>query len=255
MGELTPVLFPFMCVFLRTTGIFVTAPVLAARYIPSAVKVGLSLVTSFFLAGFANAIPMPDSYAGMAKSFLGEIFFGLFVGFVAAALMAAIEVAGHMVDVSIGFGLANVVDPARGSSSPLMGIFKYLLVTVMFMMLDGHHLFIRGLAESFTLIPAGGATINAAWAALSIETAGKMLLIGLVLSCPVWAAILITDVAMGVVAKSVPQMTVFLVGMPVKSLVGFIVLSASVGFYGIFTQEITLTLRNILESLLGAFAR
>jgi flagellar biosynthetic protein FliR len=60
---------------------------------------------------------------------------------------------------------------------------------------------------------------------------------------------------MGVVAKSVPQMNVFLVGMPVKSLVGFIVLSASVGFYGIFTQEITLTLRNILESLLGAFAR
>ena len=81
-----------------------------------------------------------------------------------------------------------------------------------------------------------------------------MLLIGVVLSLPVWASMLITDVGLGVIARAVPQMNVFVIGLPVKSLVGFMILSASVGFYGVFTEEITVTLRNLLENLLGASA-
>lgn len=255
MGEFVPALFPFMCVFLRTTGIFVTAPVLAAKYIPASVKVGLSLATSFFLAGLALSTPVPETFAGMAAAFAGEIAFGLFVGFIAAMIMASVEIAGHLADIELGFGLSNVIDPEHGASSPLMGIFKYLLITLIFMMLDGHHLFIRALAESFRIIPAGSATVSALWAAVSVETAAKMLRVGLELSCPVWAAMLVTDIALGVVARNVPQMNIFVVGMPVKAIAGLMVLSASLGFYGVFTQEITITLRNILESLLGAFAR
>ncbi|HHX29579.1 MAG: flagellar biosynthetic protein FliR [Bacillota bacterium] len=254
MGDLSEAMFPFMCVFLRTTGVFVTAPVLAARFVPAAVKVGLSLIMSFFLLPSVEAAAMPGSYALMAGAFLGEIAYGLLTGFIAAALMAAVEVAGQVVDVQMGFGLSNVLDPEQGSSSPLMGIFKYLLMTLIFMALDGHHLFIRGLAQSFEVIPAGRATIASFWAALSVETVGRMLLIGVVLSLPVWASMLITDVGLGVIARAVPQMNVFVIGLPVKSLVGFMILSASVGFYGVFTEEITVTLRNLLENLLGASA-
>jgi flagellar biosynthetic protein FliR len=252
MGELSEALYPFMCVFLRTTGVFVTAPVLAARFIPPAVKVGLSLIVSFLLFPSVEAAPMPESYALMAGALLGEVAYGLLTGFIAAVLMAAVEVAGHIVDVQMGFGLSNVLDPEQGSSSPLMGIFKYLLVTLVFMMLDGHHLFIRGLARSFGSMPAGRAKITSLWAAASVETVGEMLLIGILLSLPIWASMLITDVSLGVVARAVPQMNVFVIGLPVKSLVGFMILAASLGFYGVFTEEITASLRNLLESLLGA---
>jgi flagellar biosynthetic protein FliR len=169
----------------------------------------------------------------------------------AAALLAAVDVAGQVVDVQMGFGLSNVLDPEQGLSSPLMGIFKYLLITLIFMMLDGHHLIIRALSKSFDIMPAGRVTLTAFWAQLSVTTVAQMLLIGIVLSIPIWAAMLITDVSLGVVARAVPQMNVFVIGLPVKTLVGFLILSASIGFYGVFTEEIATTLRNLLESLLG----
>jgi len=251
MVDMSDALFGYMCVFLRTTGIFVTAPVLAARFIPPAVKVGLSLLVSFLLMPVVQAAPMGESYAETAVALLGEIGYGLFIGFMAAALLAAVDVAGQIVDVQMGFGLSNVLDPEQGHSSPLMGIFKYLLITLIFMMLDGHHLMIRALSKSFEIMPAGKVSLAAFWAQLSVTTAAQMLLIGVVLAIPIWAAMLITDVALGVVARAVPQMNVFVIGLPVKSLVGFMILSASIGFYGVFTEEIATTLRNLLESLLG----
>jgi flagellar biosynthetic protein FliR len=99
------------------------------------------------------------------------------------------------------------------------------------------------------------ARIPGAWADVALGAASRMMLVAAVLSCPMWASMLITDVALGVLARSVPQLNVFVVGMPVKALVGLTVLSASVGFYGVFTKEISLSVRNILESLLGVLAR
>jgi flagellar biosynthetic protein FliR len=258
MKEVDPLLtslFPFLCVFLRTTGLFVTAPVLGARFIPVQVKVGLSLATAYFLLNAVKVAETPVTLLGWAGAALGEVAFGLFMGTCASILMAAVEVAGHVVDVGMGFGLANVVDPGFGASAPLMGTFKYLLITVIFMMLDGHHLFLQGLAESFKVLPAGAAGIPAAWAEVALGAVSRMLLVAVVLSCPMWASMLITDVALGVLARSVPQLNIFVIGMPVKALVGLTVLSASLGFYGIFTKEISLSVRNILESLLGVFAR
>ncbi|MEX0974436.1 MAG: flagellar biosynthetic protein FliR [Bacillota bacterium] len=248
-------LFPFACVFLRTVGLFVTAPVLGARFVPVQVRVGLSLATAYFLSGLVAVSSTPSTLAAWAGAALGEVLFGLFMGTCASILLAAVEVAGHVVDVEIGFGMANVIDPEFGSSSPLMGTFKYLLITVLFMALDGHHLFLWGLGQSFRVLPAGTAGIPIAWAEVAVKSASNMMLVAVVLSCPIWASMLITDVALGVLARSVPQLNIFVVGMPVKVLVGLTVLSASVGFYGTFTKEISLSVRSILESLLGVFAR
>lgn len=258
MNEAGPFLawmFPFLCVFLRTAGLFVTAPVLGARFIPVQVKVGLALSTSYFLWDSVNTAGVPETLLGLASSAAGEIAFGLVMGTLSSMLMAAVEVAGHIVDIEMGFGLANVVDPEFGSSAPLMGTFKYLLVTMIFMMLNGHHLFIQGLVESFRLLPAGMAGVPLSWAQVAISSASRMILIATVLSCPMWASMLLTDVALGVMARAVPQLNIFVVGMPVKVLVGLTVLSASLGFYGVFTEEMSLSVRNLLDSLLGVFAR
>ena len=248
-------LFPFMCIFLRTIGLFVTAPVLGARFIPAQLKVALSLVMASFLWSYVKTSPVPTSTAGWIASAMGEVAFGLFVGMIASIVLSAVETAGHIADVELGFGLANVIDPELGSSAPLLGTLKYLLITVVFLALDGHHLFIRGLAESFSILPAGAARIPSAWADLATSAAGRMLLVSLVLSCPIWVSMLITDVALGVLARSVPQLNVFVVGIPVKALVGLAVLCASLGFYGVFTEELTGLLRNVLQNFMGALSR
>ena len=248
-------LFPFACVFLRTVGLFVTAPILGAKFVPVQVKVGLSLVMAFLLTGSVTFAEVPITLLEWLGAALGEVLFGLFMGMCAAIILAAVELAGHVVDVEIGFSMANVIDPVFGGTSALMGTFKYLLISVLFLAIDGHHLFLWGLSESFRLLPAGTAGIPSAWVEIAIQGAGRMMLIAVVLSCPVWASLLITDVALGVLARSVPQLNIFVVGMPVKALVGLAVLSGSVGFYGAFTKEISLSVRSILESLIGVFAR
>jgi len=247
-------LFPFICVFLRTIGLFVTAPVLGARFIPVQLKVALSLSMASFLWSFVKTAGVPASIAGWIASALGEVVFGLFMGMLASMLLAAVETAGHIADTELGFGLANVIDPEFGSSAPLLGTLKYLLITVIFLALDGHHLFIRGLAESFAVLPAGAARVPSAWAELATKAAGRMLLVSVVLSCPVWVSMLITDVALGVLARSVPQLNVFVVGIPTKVLVGLAVLCASLGFYGVFTEELLRLLRNVLQSFMGALS-
>jgi len=248
-------LFPFACAFLRVLGLFITAPIFGAKFVPSQVKVALSLATAFFIVGAIPAGDAPATLFAWLGAALGEILFGLFMGACASMLLAAVEVAGHIEDMEIGFSMANVIDPAFGSSAALVGTFKYLLISVLFMALDGHHLFLWGISESFRLLPAGTAFVPAAWAEIAVGTVGKMMLIAIVLSCPIWISILITDAALGVLARSVPQLNVFVVGMPVKVLVGFTVLSASIGFYGAFTKEITESVRTVLASLLGVFAR
>lgn len=248
-------LFPFACVFLRTMGLFVTAPILGARFVPAQVKVALSLLMAFFLTSSITVATTPATLFGWLVAATGEVLFGLFMGTCASIVLAAVEVAGHVVDTEIGFSMANVIDPAFGGTSALMGTFKYLLISVIFMAMNGHHLFLWGLSESFNVLPAGLAYLPSAWAEVAVQAAGRMLLIAVVLSCPVWASLLITDVALGVLARSVPQLNIFVVGMPVKALVGLAVLSASLGFYGAFTEEISLSVRTMLESLLGVFAR
>lgn len=247
--------FPLLWITLRTVGFVVTAPVLGTRYIPGLVKAAISLLLGYILWPIVPVAPSPDTPAGFIMVAASEVVLGLLLGFCGTIMMAAIETAGHIVDMKIGFGMANVIDPHYGQPSPILGIFKYLLIMLIFLGIDGHHILIKALFESFEIVPAGAAFVPTEWSLIGLGAASKMFKIALVLSCPVWASTLIIDFALGVIARTVPQMNVFVVGIPMKTLVGLGILSASVAFYGVFTREITLTIQNLLESLLGVMSR
>ncbi|MGI6163123.1 MAG: flagellar biosynthetic protein FliR [Bacillota bacterium] len=247
--------FPFMWIVLRTTGLFITAPVIGTKYIPWSVKVTMSLIMGYLLWLIIPVAPSPHSIGGFVVAAAGEIVLGLLLGFCGSVMMAAIETAGHIADMEIGFGMANVIDPQYGQPSPILGIFKYLLMILVFLGIDGHHLFIKALFKSFEIVPAGAATIPAAWPQIGLGAASSMLKTALILSCPVWASALIVDFALGAIARTVPQMNMFVVGIPIKTLVGLGIMSASIVFYGVFTEEITLSMEHLLESLLGAMSK
>ena len=175
-------------------------------------------------------------------------------GFMGTIIMGAIELAGHVADVEMGFGIANVMDPHYGTSSPLLGTIKYILVTLCFLSINGHHMFIVALRDSFNLVPAGAGVVVTAWAQLGLQAFSKMLWIALLLSCPIWASMLIVDITLGIVAQTVPQLNVFVVGIPLKALVGLAILSVSAGFIGIFTKEITSLVQALLHSMLEVLA-
>ena len=255
MDALLQTIFPFMWVVLRTTGIFITAPVIGAKYVPWPVKVSMSLAIGYCLWLTLPISYHPTSIPGFVVSAAGEIVFGLFLGFCGTIMMAAIETAGHIVDMEIGFGMANVIDPQYGQPSPILGIFKYLLMILVFLGINGHHLFLKALVTSFAAVPAGSASVPAAWAQLGLNAGAEMLRASLMLSCPVWASSLIVDFALGAIARTVPQMNVFVIGIPIKTLVGFGVIAASIMFYGVFAGEITFSIERLIKSFLEAAAR
>ncbi len=253
MDQWLILVFPFLCVVLRTAGLFITAPVLGAKYIPAPLKAGLCLISGFFMWPEVRIGSMPETLASLWFPAIGEVAFGLVMGTIASLFMSAVELAGQIADMGMGFGLANVIDPVFGGSVPIMGMFKYLVVTALFLAFDGHHLFIRALFQSFEIVPAGAAFIPAEWAAMGLQTVSQMFWAAIMLSCPIWASMLAVDVALGMAAKSVPQMNVFVVGMPVKALVALGVMSAAVSFYGIFTSNFVASLKSLMDGLLGVF--
>ena len=246
---------PFLWIALRTGGVLTTAPVLGTRYVPWSIKVTVSLVTAFFLWNVVPRAPVPEGLPGLALAAFGEVLFGIVIGFMGTVMLAAIEMAGYIADAEIGFGIANVVDPHYGQPAPLLGTFQYLLVLLVFLEMDGHHLFLKALARSFDLVPAGGAFVPLDWTRVALGGAGQMLWVALTLSAPVWVAMLVTDVSLGVVSHGVPQMNVFVLGIPLKILIGLAILGVSVAFYAAVGQRIVLEMSKLVDLLLGVFAR
>lgn len=244
-----------LCVFLRTLGVFLGSPVLGIRFIPPSAKSLFALVTAFLLWSLVPGVQVPVSWAGLAAGALGELAFGLAMGFMALILFSAVETAGHIADIELGFGLANVMDPQFGHMSPLLGTVQYGLVVLVFLAIDGHHMFIRALYRSFQVVPAGGAFLPEMWPSLGITAASSMFQVALGLSCPIWVSVLAVDVALGLIAHSVPQMNVFAVGMPAKVLIGLTVFGMSVMFYGVLAERISGTVWGLLQSLLETAAR
>jgi len=245
--------FPFFWVVLRMGGLLMTAPVIGTRYVPWTIKTAIALSCAYMLWPLVPSVDLPGTLPAMVLKAAGEVLFGLFLGFMGAVMMAAIEVSGHLADMEVGFGLSNVIDPHYGQPAPLLGILKYLLVTLVFMSFDGHHIFIKALYDSFRLVPAGGAFIPSSWSNAAVIAASKMMQLALMLSSPMWVSLLLVDLALGLIARSVPQMNVFVIGMPVKTLVGLGVLAASLGFYGVFGKELTLSIKALIDGLMGAF--
>lgn len=246
---------PLLLITVRVAGFIVAAPITGTRYIPGLIKGTVSLLLGYILWPLVPIGDIPHTLGGFVVSAVSEAAFGLLLGFCGTIMIAAIETAGYIVDMKIGFGMANVVDPHYGQASPILGIFKYLLIMLIFLGIDGHHMLIKALFRSFELIPAGVAAVPAEWAQIGLRAVAEMLKIALILSCPVWAATMIVDFSLGVIARTVPQLNVFVVGIPMKTLVGLAILLGSVTFYGVFAEQITISIRGLMESLLGVVGR
>lgn len=227
MIQLVELLPAFLLVFIRITAFFVVAPVFSARNIPAMYKVGLSFflaLIAFPLVKASGTIELDWTYVYLV---LKEVLVGLLLGFVGLLLLSAIQTAGSFIDMMLGLAMASVIDPLTGMNSPLMGNFKYVLTVLFILSVNGHHLLIEGILSSYQAIPLD--KWMSGWGDGSIvgfllEKFSYMFMSGMLLAAPLVSSLFVMDVALGIVAKTVPQMNIFVVGMPAKLLGGFLVL-------------------------------
>ena len=216
----------FLLVFGRISGLFLSAPIYASRQIPAQVKVLLALTLAAMMsptvsAPYKTAI---DSTGMFMLALLVEMVTGYAIGLVAYLVFAGIQLAGQLIDMQMGFGIVNVVDPQSGTQLPLIGSFNYLLALLIYLGMNGHHWLLMAIHQSYQFIPVMGPNFGAGFTHYLMQLGAQMFVIALKVAAPIVTAIFIADIALGFMARTVPQMNVFLIGIPLKILAGFIML-------------------------------
>lgn len=216
----------FLLVMVRTTGLFVIAPIFGRQNVPAYLKVAFSFFVAaitFGSVGPALADRSPDlfTYALMVAK---ELVAGIALGYVSYLIITAIYMAGQMMDMQIGFGMVNVIDPMSNIQIPITSNLFFITCMIVFLQTGGHHILIVALHDSFRLIPLGGAAFTDDLLGDLIRLFGGSFALGFRIAAPMIAVIFIVNVVLGVITKTMPQLNVFVVGMPLKIIVGLAIL-------------------------------
>src|SRR5690606_16699308 len=230
----------FLLVFCRITAFFLTVPVFSMRGVPAQCKIGIAFfVTLFtFMTLDVTVIQIDAIYI---LTILREVLIGILLGFVAYLFFTVTQIAGSFVDMQMGFGIANVIDPMTGAQSPILGNFKFFVAMLMFLAIDGHHYLLTGIMNSYRWVPLDNAFFSkiaeGGISSFLVESLSTMFVLAFQLSAPLIAALFLVDIALGMLARSAPQFNVFVIGLPLKIMVGFVVLLVMVpGFLYLFQQ-------------------
>lgn len=220
----------FLLIFVRMTSLFVVAPIFGRRNIPVYFKIGFSFLLALILM---NTITQPNieeysNFLGYALLVAKEFLAGVVLGYVAYLLFTAVYLAGQIIDMQMGFGMVNVMDPMSNIQIPITSNFYFIVSMMVFLMANGHHMLIRALFESYNFIPLGGAVFDNRLMDDVIKVFTDTFVIGFKICAPILAATLITDIVLGVISRTIPQLNVFVVGMPAKILLGLLIMVVTV---------------------------
>ncbi len=242
----------FLLIFLRIGAIFVMLPIFGERSVPAPVKATLSLVLTAMLYPFIR-FPLPESYLDnlfmMVMAMGGEIFIGVLIGFTARCLFAALQSAGEMAGIQIGFSMANVIDPLSSMQVSIIGEFLYLVGLLVFLAVDAHHIFLSVLAESYQRIQPLGFAFSGPLMQLLIDLTKNIFLVAVKICAPLIAVALLVNVGLGVIARTVPQINVFIIGFPLQIAAGLFFLGLMAPIFVKMTGRLFLHLQSDLAAL------
>ncbi|MHB9037018.1 MAG: flagellar biosynthetic protein FliR [Armatimonadota bacterium] len=216
----------FLLVLARVGGIFTSAPIFGNVNVAPNVRICMALALTFVFLPMAQVGNAPFDFIPFFFAIVKEALIGVLMGFLASLMFAAIQMAGSFIDLSMGFGFAQVVDPMTKEQSAVLGQLQNLAATLVFLAVNGHHIMIRGLAESFGILPLGQMAFSPESAAGMLQIFGTIFMAALRIAAPVVGAIFLTDVSLGILARTVPQLNVFVVGFPAKLTVGLVAMMA-----------------------------
>ena len=229
----------FLLIFLRVGAILFSAPIFDNQNTPIVFKVGLALSISFLLYpllninvdGFSTSLVL---FVLMAAS---EVAVGLLIGFAVKTLFTGIQLAGQIAGFQMGLAVANVIDPNSSTQVPILSQFFNLFAMLIFLSINAHHWFVKALTESFILVPPLEYQLNSALVPLILTLAGNIFIIAIKVSAPILVALLLTTVAFGLLARTVPQIHIFVVAMPLKIFIGLFFVTLTLPFLAEFLKN------------------
>jgi len=223
----------FVLVLFRVAGLMLYAPLLGSARIPKRVKALLAIVLALGLAPTITVPPvLPATAWGTALAIGGEMAFGLAMGIILSFVFIAAQWAGQMVGQEMGLNLSEVFDPQFGGASSVVGDFYYFLTLVIFLGVGGEMQMIRGIRASFDALPLLSVGINHSVFDLLVRMLTSATTLAVRLAAPLMVTMLIVDLTMGFLAKTMPQLNIMTTGMSLKSMIGVFVLFIAISLNG-----------------------
>ena len=217
----------------RILALVASAPVIGNRQVPARVKIGLGLLITFLIAPTLNIPPdiEPSSGAGLFIM-LQQILLGLAMGFSMRLIFTAVEMAGDIMGMQMGLGFASFYDPVNATNTQIVAQFLGIIAVLLFLSLNGHLYMLDALAESFQIFPISTQMPSAHALHTLTLWGGSIFAHALRLALPLIGALLITNLALGILTRSAPQLNIFAIGFPVTLAVGFVMLALTLPYLG-----------------------
>ncbi|PKN06877.1 MAG: flagellar biosynthetic protein FliR [Deltaproteobacteria bacterium HGW-Deltaproteobacteria-7] len=243
----------FVLVLLRVSAIIVTIPVISEATVPAKVKAALSIIVSLIIFPLvASQIPSINQlhFIELIFRMIGEVLIGVTIGFVARLVFAGIRMAGDIIGFQMGFSVANVIDPMTSQMSSVITELQYLIAMLVFLTVNAHHLFFQAIIQSYALLAPLSFHFSGQLMQFIFDTSRDIFVIALKISAPIMAVMIFTNVGLGVMARTVPQMNIFIVGFPLQISLGLIFLGITAPLFVHITQAIFISLEGKIVTMM-----
>jgi len=242
----------FFWVFIRVSVLVFLMPLFGANGVPVLWKAGLSFILAWMLTPI---VPPPAAFpltlTEVLISLISEVLLGIIAAFGMRILFASAQMAGEIMSFQMGFSMARAIDPATGVQTTSLSQFLYLFTVLLFFAIDGHHLVIRAILGSFDQAPPGGITFDPALPDAVVRISAHMFLVGLKIAAPVMIALFLSNLGLGIVARTVPQVNILMIGFPVNIGIGLVLLGLMLNnlapFISDFTREIGASMMHLFR--------
>jgi flagellar biosynthetic protein FliR len=216
----------------RILAVIASTPLLGDKEVPVQVRIGLGVMLTVLVAPTLQ-IPSgidPGSLQGLLI-LLEQILVGVVMGFTVRIIFTAVEMAGEVAGLQMGLGFASFYDPQNAAFQPVLAQFLGVIVSLAFLAMDGHLLVLAALADSFQSFPISTAVPSAKGLNTLVSWSGSLFADALQISLPLLAALMMTNLALGILTRSAPQLNLFAVGFPITLGMGFFVLALSMPYF------------------------
>lgn len=236
--------------FARISGLLMVIPLIGTRMVPQQIRLLLAVAMTLVVVPVLPPFPVMEAFS--VQSFviiLHQLLIGILLGFVVEVLTQSFVIAGQLIAMQTGLGIATTVDPAQGASVVVISQWLLFMVSLVFLSLNGHLVMIEVLVDSFYAMPVGAASWGADALGRLVHWTGWMFAAGLVISLPALTALLVVNLAFGVMTRAAPQLNVFALGFPVTMMVGLFILWLLMADIALVFQEYMETLFSFIKAL------
>ena len=245
-------LFSFLLTLMRVSLVVFLLPFYGGDTLPALVKAFICLVLTMALwpnLSFPGEL-MPAHPFGIALILLGELILGLMLGLCVTFIFAGIQTGGEIMGFQMGFTMVTLADPLSGAQVSLSAHLLYMVALLIFLTLDGHLILLRGLADSFQLIPPGGLLVGGKLTGSVLELSAAMFSVAVQIAGPIIAALFMVELALALMGRAAPQMNLLTLGFPLKIAVGFFFIGMIFSLIALRLEETIIQIGPLFDNLM-----